>query len=254
MTTISKILLISFLAVFLVSGSAMADNITINDEKGYVGVGQGGEDQETEPGMINSQDWDLEGFLLTGNNLSMVGGFNFAASAPGYNYTSGDIFIDTTGDAEYGDDTDSSVINYGYDYVIHVENWAVGNQYYVYALDPSGSSLTAVYEDLNDPDSNPWRFNPGSETLIESDTYTYTLGLTDSQTGFSGGSHYMVSGFDLGFLAHGTDFTAHFTMQCGNDNLMGSGTTPTPEPASMLLLGTGLIGMAGIGRKKFANS
>jgi len=42
----------------------------------------------------------------------------------------------------------------------------------------------------------------------------------------------------------------HWTMACGNDVVEGGGT-PVPEPATMLLLGSGLLGLAGLGRKKF---
>ncbi len=66
--------------------------------------------------------------------------------------------------------------------------------------------------------------------------------------GLTGDSHNAVS-VDLGFLDHGTTFTSHFTMGCGNDNLMGEATL-APEPATMALFGIGLIGLAGIGRKK----
>jgi hypothetical protein len=62
----------------------------------------------------------------------------------------------------------------------------------------------------------------------------------------------MVSGFDLGFLelAPGTEFYAHFTMGCGNDNLMGKGSYSVPEPGNMILMGTGLIVFVGIGRRR----
>jgi uncharacterized protein (DUF111 family) len=42
-------------------------------------------------------------------------------------------------------------------------------------------------------------------------------------------------------------------MKCGNDNLMGHGTTPVPEPATMLLLGVGVMGLGVLSRKKMMN-
>jgi hypothetical protein len=45
----------------------------------------------------------------------------------------------------------------------------------------------------------------------------------------------------LGMGSNGFDFSSGST----------NPTNPTPEPATMILLGTGLVGLAGLGRKKF---
>ncbi|MFC1876697.1 PEP-CTERM sorting domain-containing protein [Thermodesulfobacteriota bacterium] len=232
MQKLFKILVVPFLVLFLCAGTAIADNITIYDGAGYLADGQGGEVNETEEGMVNSLEWDLQAFLLEGNILSMGGGFNFLTGVSSYttaprDYTSGDIFLNTNGDGVY-------------DYVIDVD-WSTLT-YDVFSLDIN-STLIDVYLTQNIL-SNPWKYESGGTLLSGYEDLTFS---SDS-SGASGYSQF-VTGFDLSFLGVDQDFIAHFTMGCGNDNLMGS-TAPVPEPATMLLLGTGLIGLVGVGRKK----
>ena len=80
------------------SATSYGDNITIYDGTSSQTIGWYGhqEDDEVEPGMLQSQIWDLEGFYLDGSMLSVIGGFDFLHGVQNYpNYTSGDVFLDT---------------------------------------------------------------------------------------------------------------------------------------------------------------
>ena len=215
--------------------------------------GSGGvtkEDQEVEPGMSTDQKWDLEGFFFEENKLSMVGGFDFmnGVTVAGRTWTSGDIFISKT-KPDFGDITDTSTSGnlsvsnaYGFDYVFDLN--FDGMTYDVIQLGDDATVLTADVAD--NQGSNPWKYDGGG-TVIKSGLSFFSL--TNVDTDFMGDSHYALTGFDLLFLGHETEFYSHFTMECGNDNLMGKGAV-VPEPAPMMLLGSGLVGLGFYRRKR----
>lgn len=264
MKQFSRIMGLAILVIFLMVGNGFAlglgTEITISDNNNDSSNAwyNGDEDDEVEPDMQINQEWDLEGFFLNGTTLSMVGGYDFVNGKD--TYTSGDIFIDVDinpldGGAIFGDidgtqDGNREVFNtYGYDYVLDLDFNTTDDTYTynVFKIDVDTKVKTAYYK--QNQGSSPWQYvSGGRETGITGTGHMDSL--TDADTGFSGDFHNVVS-VDLGFLASDIDFIAHFTMGCGNDNLMGAGqTAPVPEPATMLLLGSGLFGLAGVQRKR----
>ncbi|MBW1704764.1 MAG: PEP-CTERM sorting domain-containing protein, partial [Deltaproteobacteria bacterium] len=81
---------------------------------------------------------------------------------------------------------------------------------------------------------------------IDGDDLTSASGLTSvTLTEYASAPDTLIYLFDN--IALDDDFVIGYTPWCANDVFL----TPVPEPATMLLLGCGLIGLAGIGRKKF---
>ena len=74
--------------------------------------------------------------------------------------------------------------------------------------------------------------------------------------GYVGAATYALSsaGLNIRFNTGNVDFADavgfHWTMQYGNNVIEGKANA-VPEPGTMILLGTGLIGLAGYGRKRF---
>jgi hypothetical protein len=230
-------------------------NITI-----YDGEGVRYEDNEAEVGMIQNQSWDLEGAFQKGSILTMIGGYNFKAGNSGF--TSGDLFISTTGNygTPIGDFGSNAMVNnsFGYEYVLDI-NWST-LAFDVYRLDSTDITKTAYYvqNQTGTATSNPWQYVSGGEKVGSGFGSGGGL-VTDSELNGWGSDnkHYAVS-FDLIAVfddanLHGGNFYSHFTMGCGNDNLIGQGAIPAPEPSTLLLLGAGLLGLGFARRRSSKN-
>ncbi len=251
------VILLGLALGILFTGSAFAldlgTNITVFDgnhtstDNWYYGQGQGFEDQETEPGTLEDEKWDLEGFFLKGTILSLVGQWDFVSGEDGASgsydlngngrYDSGDIFIDV-GNTKYFFDVD----------------WN-DQSYSLYKFD---SSTMSLIDPSYKTTSTPWRVEFTS-TVSSLATGTFTASV-DNNLGFLGdnATHHVVTGFNLLPILQDQqtsllNFHSHFTMECGNDDLEGSGVAPVPEPATIVLLGTGLIGIAGMARKRLGD-
>lgn len=242
------------------SALTLGTNITVYDNRGYYGTGAdattSGEDQETEPQMINNQNWDLEGFFVSGNTLQVVSGFNLKN---GYRYsddpyTAGDIFIDINGNAQYGISPAPTIPNYGYEYVLDI-NWYLGT-YDLYTLG-NGETYILSSEALNNPYSDPFQYVPkaGAGPVTQGSITYYGYGTDGNNTplsnsdvgGLLGDEHYVAEFINLGPLGSYSEIILHMTLSCGNDNLIGK--VSVPEPAPLFLFGGGLIGLAMIGRR-----
>jgi hypothetical protein len=248
------------LATFQVVGvQALGTNITQFDGvgQGTIGWNSTNEDEEVAWNCVGEQKWDLEGMFLQGSELSLVGGFNFASGEQGF--LSGDIFIDVNGDFKYGKDVATGLSGegnkdiqnkYGYDYAIDLKFNNGKLAYDVYKIDGNATLQMGWYRQ-NDT-SGAWQYKNGGALVQSGLLGGYQTGLSDAATGFKGGSHNALS-LDLSFLGANQNFTAQFTMGCGNDLLVGKGTTSvvaTPEPGTLVLVGLGLVAAALLNRKK----
>ncbi len=190
---------------------------------GYVGPGYGGAPFDIRGLYFTSDATEYYFAAVVGMGPS---GYDFG----GVHYDMGDILISGASTNQYG--------------IVTNPNSGNGNL----AQGTAGTiSSTANRNDPGFDSSNPVFVGGFSSSILVPENFIYTRIVDNSGT--ANDVWFIEASVSKGLFASGIT-GIHLTESCGND-VANLTPAPVPEPGTMVLLGTGLVGLAGWGRKRF---
>jgi len=206
---------------------------------------------------------------ISGGNVSISQGGHLTAVNFSYTSTStrripaGDLFIDVGAD----NDWDYVITTSGTNYVSDTQSFDYGfgkkSAGVVYSFDSGFSALKG------DGDKKYYLITPRRGNLryrhpvalsdygasqssdIVDDTVYFDDGFYDWVTHYPGEPEKILNFSEFSLDLLGQDFIIGFSPDCANDVIYAKINNPVPIPTSVLLFGSGLVGLVGIRRRKF---
>lgn len=171
----------------------------------------------------------------------------------GFGVGLGDLFISTDGYHPHSPTMDDNALNgETWEYVLALDSHdGLGGNVELHAL-PAGGAGILMSDDFFG--QSGYIYRQGQEVQYDKSQDPANPVLATGQWSVDMDNLLLSLSIDmLNEWSNVKEFGFHWTMTCGNDVIEGAAPAPVPEPTTIFLFGTGLVGLASFSRKKAAH-